>query len=424
VFCDFVSPVFKRNFAMRTLRLIFTTVALTILLSGFQPAYAQAKGPDPVGLRLDAPDYAKHGPFWVGTRELNFVDGKDTVGLTVWYPALNPTNAKEETTYTITFSLGSPDKPLIAAGQAIRDAAPDSTKAPYPLILFSPGLTVWSQANSTLLEHLASYGFVVLSWNPRGETIETFWQGAGYRLLDPKLVITRADKMTATGGELAGIIDMQHMAVVGHSSGGWTALAAGGAQLNFGWCAANKDEVAKNPRGNCGQFVPHQDEIAAMLGLKSAPIGMWPATNDPRIMAVISMAGDGDIWGVNYEGISQLKVPTMVMGGSHDTVNVPEITSYPIYDHLGSAIKSRVIFQGGDHAIFLNSCKVVPALVTPDMFWACSDQVWEMDRVHDLINQFTTAFLLDVVKGDKDAHKALLPAAVTFPGIDYKTTMK
>jgi hypothetical protein len=43
-----------------------------------------------------------------------------------------------------------------------------------------------------------------------------------------------------------------------------------------------------------------------------------------------------------------------------------------------------------------------------------------MDRAHDLINHFTTAFLLDVLKGDKDAHAALAPDAVSFPGITYQ----
>ena len=50
----------------------------------------------------------------------------------------------------------------------------------------------------------------------------------------------------------------------------------------------------------------------------------------------------------------------------------------------------------------------------------CSDPVWDMDRAHDLINHFTTAFLLDVLKGDVEAHAALSPDAVSFPGIVYE----
>lgn len=43
-----------------------------------------------------------------------------------------------------------------------------------------------------------------------------------------------------------------------------------------------------------------------------------------------------------------------------------------------------------------------------------------MDRAHNLINYFTTAFLLGVLKRDKDAHAALAPDAVSFPGITYQ----
>jgi hypothetical protein len=44
--------------------------------------------------------------------------------------------------------------------------------------------------------------------------------------------------------------------------------------------------------------------------------------------------------------------------------------------------------------------------------------------VLDLIDHFSTAFLLDTLKGDKVAHAALLPDAISFPGIEYTTTMK
>ncbi len=47
-----------------------------------------------------------------------------------------------------------------------------------------------------------------------------------------------------------------------------------------------------------------------------------------------------------------------------------------------------------------------------------------MDRAHDLINHFTTAFLLDTLKGDEEAHAALLSESVDFPGISYETTME
>ncbi len=395
---------------------------LVVVLLSLSVVSAQDAKPAPVGFRADASTYALHGPYWVGTKELTFKDGKDIVGMDVWYPALNPKNDKEQTSYTVRVAPSNPANPFKVNGQALRDAVPDITNGSYPLVLFSSGLAGFSTSNAYLLEHLASYGFVVISWDPRGETFEAFWAGAGYRLHDPQLVIARAEELTSSKGELANVIDMNHIGILGHSSGGWTALAGGGAQMSFGWCEAHKEEVAQNDLSNCSQFIPHSDEIAAMIGLNSTPTGMWPPTNDPRVQAVISLAGDGDIWGADYEGIAQLKVPTMVMGGSKDSLNIPAITSYPIYEHLGSPIKSRVIFENGDHMIFFDDCKAAPWLAAN--YWTCSDPVWDMERVHDLIDHMATAFLLDVLKGDKDAHRALLPDAVTFTGIDYQTTMK
>ena len=75
------------------------------------------------------------------------------------------------------------------------------------------------------------------------------------------------------------------------------------------------------------------------------------------------------------------------MTGSNDTTIKPETNTYPVYEHLGSAIqaqKSLVVFEGGDHAIFFNSCRDLPW--APEIpYFVCADAVWDMDRVHDLI---------------------------------------
>jgi len=43
-----------------------------------------------------------------------------------------------------------------------------------------------------------------------------------------------------------------------------------------------------------------------------------------------------------------------------------------------------------------------------------------MNRAHDLINHFTTAFLRDMLTGDILAHAALAPSAVDFAGVTYQ----
>lgn len=415
----------------RSFALLITAVFL--LLSLVVPIAAQdQEGPLPVGLRQDAPEYALHGPNWVGTRDYLVGEGEDLFGITVWYPALNPEGNPEEVTYYVSKEylswMGFPEDtefPII--GHALASAVPDAANGPYPLVVFSPGLSTWRQASVYLLEHLASEGFVVISLEFRGEAIGgEFWQGAYTRPIQVQSAIQYADQLTADGGELAGVINVDKLAVIGASSGGWTALMAGGAQMDLGGCPVNPGE----PEGlvwfsDCISFLPKQDEIAALFGYESTPEGLWPQQYDPRVDAVISIVPDGDIWGAQYQGVASLMVPTMIVASSDDTVNIPIHAAYPIYEHLGSADKSLVLFNGADHPVSHDSCETEPWLVDEFyLYWMCADAVWDKDRAHDLVNHFTTAFLFDVFNNDAKAHSALLAENVSFPGITYETTLK
>jgi predicted dienelactone hydrolase len=328
----------------------------------------------------------------------------DTIA--VWYPALNPNHEPEKITYHI-----SDKHPYLAnqtvEGQALENAAPDTAHGPYPLVIFFSGLFGWRQYSAYFVEHLASYGFVVMASDPRGETMGVFWAGAANRRIDTKVTISFADKATALGGALDGLIDMKHIGVAGHSTGGWVALIGGGAQFDFRGCAAHPERASDD----CLEFVPHAQEIAALLGLKAVPSGLWPPTNDDRVGAIIALAPDGDIWGADYEGVAVVKVPTLIMNGTNDSENRPEQTAYPIYQHLDSAQKGLVKLVGEGHEVFSDSCETgIP--------W-CEPRDTHM---HDLIDHFATAFLLTELKGDKEAAKALLPENVSFPDIEYETT--
>ncbi|KAB2862348.1 MAG: hypothetical protein F9K46_07185 [Anaerolineae bacterium] len=61
-------------------------------------------------------------------------------------------------------------------------------------------------------------------------------------------------------------------------------------------------------------------------------------------------------------------------------------------------------------------------MVQLGLFDRCSDDVWDMQRAHELINHFATAFFLAHLKGDADAAAALLPGAVDFVGVEYTVT--
>jgi hypothetical protein len=89
--------------------------------------------------------------------------------------------------------------------------------------------------------------------------------------------------------------------------------------------------------------------------------------------------------------------------------------AYVAYEHVGSPEKALGVFESGGHMIF----RYCPESWLAIAFDSCADAVWDMNHVRDLIDHFTTAFLLAELYGDQDAAATLGPQAVTFPGITY-----
>ena len=241
---------------------VLTIIVCALLPGAVHPA-VRAQG-------TETPLYGVRGPYPVGTREFVIEDSARPLQVTVWYPALYPAGAPESTTYDTGFF------PLL--GQAIRDAAPDPSHGPYPLVIFSHGAGGFRYQSVFFTEHLASYGFVVIAADHPGSTTRDFLSNAGdfraalemilggssgfarllahmerkanfgqnmstsfaLRPLDMLREIDFAETLTAAGGALAGMIDTDRVAVTGHSFGGYTAMAVGGARLDFGaldqWC--------------------------------------------------------------------------------------------------------------------------------------------------------------------------------------------
>jgi predicted dienelactone hydrolase len=122
-----------------------------------------------------APELAPYGKYAIGVRTVQATDKNRpdilntkeggptarydrTLTLEVWYPAALAAGQKPGGDYrAITRD------PAITAtlhGQAVRDAAPLTTEAPYPLVVISHGYPGNRYLMSHLAENLASKGFV------------------------------------------------------------------------------------------------------------------------------------------------------------------------------------------------------------------------------------------------------------------------
>ncbi len=266
-------------------RLFMGLMLSALLVSACQPIQAPAQDqtpPVPQGLRPDAPPYAVRGSFAVGYQPLVSGEGTERpLEVSLWYPALNPTGEREEVTYDMKIKdatwVGDPQ--TVVYGHALLNAAVDDSQGPYPLVIYSHGFSGSAAGYSASAEHYASYGFIVLA----PEHTEQFdpswgdlWKSSIDRPADMKQTLDYAERLTAPGGDLAGLIDMEHVAVVGHSYGGYTALAMAGAQYDL---AAYNARCAQVPADDwhsflCTPLVPNEAAMAARAGLDPMPEGL------------------------------------------------------------------------------------------------------------------------------------------------------
>ena len=167
--------------------LIFILMVLIVPVGAVEPV-----GPSPVGLRPDAPTYALHGPYWVGTMAMVIEDPDRPLPITVWYPALNPDNLEEAVEYDIGLGEMLPPELNLIPGHALLDAQADKQQAPYPLVIYSPANTASRLWAVYYQEHLASYGFVVIAVDHPGTT------GKRGGIENPSVAIGQYEFHTAT----------------------------------------------------------------------------------------------------------------------------------------------------------------------------------------------------------------------------------
>jgi predicted dienelactone hydrolase len=381
------------------------------------------------GSRPDAPPYGVRGSYSVGIRNL-VVGGDSPLDITVWYPALNADGYEMVTTYPNTIKLSGGFGSLRLAtlgGQAIQGAPFDLSESPYPVVVLSPGFSMEGASYGWLAEHLASHGFVVVSpehLEGVGPGMNDLWRSVITRPQDILTVFTYLDEQVRAGGDLEGLLDPQLVAVIGHSYGGYTSLAAAGARIDFDSFKLLCDTDAEEVEGSdimCGGVVPHEADMVKLAGLDPIPPDLWPAWADPRVDAIVPMAGDAYLF--NQAGLAPIDVPVMAMGGTQDTGTPFVWGVQPAYEYVSSPRKIKIAFQDAGHMIFTGTCQSVYRLVRMNQTTfelVCTDPVWDRNYVHDLVKHFATAFLLAELKQNREAATALSSEAIDFPGVDYQ----
>lgn len=201
---------------------------------------------------------------------------------------------------------------------------PEGTSQPVPVVVISHGMGSTPTGFGYLGEHLASHGFAVAipEHIGSGEAIKkALFKGLINtnvyptdfieRPLDIKQTLDELERLSQSDPTFQGRLNVQNVGIIGHSFGGYTALAVAGARLNT--ARIRQDCAPDKPRTNLSIYLQC---LGQQLPATDGRLG------DPRIKAVISMNPLTSIV-FGPEGFSQIKIPTLLVSASNDILTGP-----------------------------------------------------------------------------------------------------
>lgn len=313
-------------------------VPVRLLLPVLIAACGTPEGDAPVDLRaeLEAP-----GPYAVGHTviEVSYRPPGRTedrvLPVEVWYPA--PAGAEgEPASYLIAGTV-----PL--ASEVALSGVPVA-EGPFPVAVYSHGsggvgMLAWPYA-----ERLAARGWVVLSADHLGNSSldvflgspSSFERNSLERPLDVRALLDAAE--AGLPGPVGSQGDVSRSLVWGHSFGGYTTLAVGGARLDV-------DVLSSFCSTDCALF-EDPAVIAAFEGGQA----------DPRVSAIVPQA-PALVGLMTDASLPAISVPVQVQSAARDVTTPDEEEARPLWRALDGEADRWVRLPEGGHYSYITICE-------------------------------------------------------------------
>ena len=360
-------------------------------------------------IRSDAPELAAYGKFSIGVKTVNLSNpgqldiSKFKAGqpmptyerpltVEVWYPAKLAAGQAAAGQYKVLARDGKME--VVLNGRAVRDAQPDSTAGPYPLLIVSHGYPGNRFLLSHLAENLASKGFVIASIDHTDSTYNdqtAFGSTLLNRSLDQLFVLNQMARLNTNdpSGTLKGMVNAGNTGLIGYSMGAYGAVntIGGGvtaASVGFSW---------GTPEG--------------ALAVRQAGNAAYAASMDKRIKAAVAFAPWG--WNAGFwdaAGLAGVKTPVFFVAGSVDSISGYSPGVRNIYEASVNATRYLLTYENAGHnaGAPIPSPKEMFDLKCGDGTWTCSehytDPVWDNVRMNNIAQHFVTAFLTKYLRND------------------------
>jgi len=308
-------------------------------------------------------------------------------GPTTGQPAAPAAGTAQAAVGTIQFTVtAAPDRTLPAiawypAQQAGAGAQPILGRK-LPVLAMSHGLGGRKEHAAYIAERAAAAGYLVVA-------VDHINDGPQSAALRPVDISKLLDRLAARGGEpawLADLADLEHVAVYGHSFGGYTGLALAGAKIgpNPEWtalCAATPTTL--------GCPAPTEQQMPAV------------SMRDRRVDAVVAAAPAG-FFQFGRAGTAATEAPVVLLAAGRDRLTTAKEYVRPLFDHMK---QPRWYFEleQANHFTFIDLCAVqhkVPQQYAAEVAEGCApDAPVSRKDAHALIADAVVAALDHLLKG-------------------------
>ncbi len=210
---------------------------------------------------------------------------------------------------------------------------PQGLSQPAPVIVFSHGLASDRQHFAAIAKHLASHGFVAVTLEHPGSNTQRFKQllaGASKEVFDVSEFIDRPKDISYVLDELGrrfpAIADVQRSGAIGHSFGGYTALAVAGATIDF-------DYLTKE----CTQGIDATN-VSLLLQCEALKLPRQPYNfRDDRIKFALAINPiESSIFGP--KGMAKIQTPVAIAASSEDAIASPVLEQIKPFSWIVSPV--------------------------------------------------------------------------------------
>ncbi|MEM9162667.1 MAG: alpha/beta hydrolase [Cyanobacteria bacterium P01_F01_bin.4] len=236
-----------------------------------------------------------------------------------------------------------------------------------PLVVISHGVGSNRDTLAYVAEHLASHGFAVAVVEHPGSSeaqLSDLLSGQAREAVEPTEMVSRPTDIQALLDNLEAIaqrdpvllnrIDFQRVGVLGQSLGAYTTLALAGATINL-------DDLEES----CPPQVAQLNLSLLLQCLVPTLPQPLPTLQDQRVQAAIAINPfSSAVFGP--EGMANIKIPTMLISASADTVTPALAEQIRPFTWLTSAERYLMMMEGGTHFSTIFDPQVVEAVPVPE----------------------------------------------------------